>query len=215
MRRGDLTLFGLTGGVASGKSTVSAHYRERGLAVIDADLVARAVVEPGTEGLAELVQAFGADILDDAGRLDRPRLGQRVFRDEEARRVLERALHPRITEETRRRASALDAQGVTLAAYDAALLVERGLADAFRPLVVVAASAATQKRRLMKRDALADEPAQARIDAQWPVEDKRAVADHVIENEGTRSELLARADVVLDAICAELGLPRITPECRG
>lgn len=198
-------LFGLTGGVASGKSTVARRFAARGLDVIDADQVARDVVEPGTDGLAAVVQAFGEGVLTAEGRLDRPALGKLVFGDPEARRRLEGLLHPRIAMETQRRAAALAEGGKALACYEAALLVENGMQDAFRPLVVVSLPPEVQRARLMARDGATEEEAQRRIDAQLPLAQKVAVADHVIDNTGDLDALLARADEVLDAIRAEVG----------
>lgn len=198
-------LFGLTGGVASGKSTVARRFAERGLDVIDADQVARDVVEPGTDGLAEVVQAFGEGVLTADGRLDRPALGKVVFGDAEARRRLEGILHPRIALETRRRAADLAEAGKTLACYEAALLVENRMQDVFRPLVVVSLPPELQRARLMARDGASQEEAQRRIDAQLPLAEKVAVADHVIDNVGDLDALRARADEVLDAIRAEVG----------
>jgi dephospho-CoA kinase len=195
-----IRLFGLTGGVASGKSSVAARFRARGLDVIDADQVARDVVAPGTEGLAAVVAAFGAEVLDAEGALDRRALRKRVFDDDAARASLNAILHPRIGAETRARAARLEAAGVTLACYEAALLVENGLADAFRPLCVVTLPPEKQRERLMARDGVSAADADKLIAAQMPLAAKAAVADHVIDNRGTLAELEARADEVLDAI---------------
>ncbi|MEM1029409.1 MAG: dephospho-CoA kinase [Myxococcota bacterium] len=195
-----MTLFGLTGGVASGKSTVAHRFAARGVPVIDADEVARDVVAPGTEGLAEVVAAFGAGIATPDGHLDRAALGLIVFHDASARRRLEAITHPRIAAGTRDRAAALAANGVALACYEAALLVENGLQDAFRPLVVVAASPDVQRQRLSARDGIDAAEAQRRLDAQLPLAAKIAVADHVIDNGGTIEALKMAADGVLDAI---------------
>lgn len=200
-----IVLFGLTGGVASGKSTVAERFGERGLVVIDADQVARDVVEPGSAGLAAVVEAFGGEVLGPDGTLDRPALRQRIVDDPEARRRLEGILHPRIGAETMARAMALDAEGVSLACYEAALLVENGLADRFRPLVVVAADAATQRARLVARDGMSDKAADKLIAAQLPLGDKVAVADFVIHNDGSLDQLRRRADEVLDTIRREQG----------
>ena len=193
-------LFGLTGGVASGKSRVAARFRERGLSVIDADALAREVVAPGSEGLALVVDAFGSEVLAADGTLDRQKLGRIVFNDPAERARLNAILHPRIRDATMERARRLEEQGVTLACYEAALLVENGLADAFRPLVVVAAPRELQRRRIQERDGLSEREADARIDAQLPLAEKVAVADYVIDNTGSLDELVAAADRVLDAI---------------
>jgi dephospho-CoA kinase len=197
-----LLLFGLTGGLASGKSTVAARFRAQGVPVIDADLLAREVVAPGSPGLAEVVAAFGEDVLLPDGSLDRARLGDRVFADPSLRRKLNGILHPRIGALSLERAQALEAQGERLACYEAALLVENGLADAFRPLVVVAVPEAVQLARAMGRDGFSEAQARARIAAQKPLADKVALADHVIDNGGALEDTERQADAVLAAIRA-------------
>ncbi|MFO0677671.1 MAG: dephospho-CoA kinase [Polyangiaceae bacterium] len=199
-------VFGLTGGIASGKSTVGRHFRARGVPVVDADALARDVVAKGTPGLAELVAAFGDGILDADGQLDRKRVAALVFGDDAKRRILNAATHPRIAAASKAAMDDLATRGEPLVAYEAALLVENGVADAFRPLVVVAASEATQRARVMLRDAATAEEADARIRSQVPLADKIAKADHVITNDGTLDALLDRADEVLDAICSTVGV---------
>ena len=203
-------LFGLTGGIASGKSLVAARFRARGLAVLDADQVARAVVEPGTAGLSELVARFGLHILTDAGALDRKRLGAIAFADPDARRALNAIVHPRIAARTQELRAALESEGHDVACYEAALLVENGLSAAFQPLVVVIAAPDLQRRRLMQRDALDAVEADQRLAAQAPLEAKIAAAAFLLRNEGSLAELEAEADRVLDAVCAQLGVPRRT-----
>lgn len=199
-------LFGLTGGIASGKSTVAKRFRERGLVVIDADQVARDVVAKGTEGLAEIVEAFGPEVLDETGSLDRKELASIAFADESKRKRLEAITHPRISIESLRRAQEASAQGHPLACYEAALLVERGLVDAFHPLVVVSASEDIQVERAKKRDGASENEIRARIRAQLPMERKVEAADYVIENEAGLDALIARADEVLDTICRSQGI---------
>lgn len=176
---------GLTGGIGSGKSTVARLFAEFGVPVVDADQVARDVVEPGTDGLRELVATFGETILSADGRLDRKALGDRVFGDDDERRKLEAILHPRIGMESLRQLSALDAAGHPYALYEAALLVETGRHETMGALVVVSVDAQTQRERVMQRDALDETQAQARIDSQLPLADKVAVADFVVHNDGT------------------------------
>lgn len=195
-----LTLFGLTGGLASGKSTVAGIFREQGLPVLDADQIARDVVEPGTAGLTEVVAAFGSGVLDAAGGLDRSALAAIVFSDEAARRRLNSIVHPRIGAETARRAAELAERGERLACYEAALLVENGLADAFRPLVVVAVPREVQLSRAVSRGGITREEAEKRLDAQMPLEAKLAVADYVIDNGGTLAATRQRALEVLASI---------------
>jgi dephospho-CoA kinase len=199
-------VFGLTGGFSTGKSTVVARLRVRGLPVVDADVLARKVVEPGSPGLAEVVAAFGPRALDAGGALDRKWLGKLVFSNPEARARLERITHPRIRAAQKAELAELDRLGEPLACYDAPLLVEVGLADELRPLVVVSADLETQVARARMRDGLDDASARARIAAQMPLAEKRALADYVIENTGTLDELHAETDRVLDAICARLGV---------
>jgi dephospho-CoA kinase len=197
-------LFGLTGGIACGKSTVAARFRERGVEVIDADQVARLAVAPGTSGLAEVVKAFGEEILRPDGTLDRQKLAAIVFADEEKRLRLNRILHPRIAGRTMLIAQELAARGEPLACYEATLIVENGMADAFRPLVVVTAPEAVQVARVMARDGVSEAAALARIRAQMPLEEKATVADHVIENAGDLETTLRQADEVLGKIRAKV-----------
>jgi dephospho-CoA kinase len=199
-----LVLFGLTGGLASGKSTVAARLRAQGLPVLDADALARDAVAPGTEGLAEVVRAFGPEVLLPDGSLDRARVAALVFTDEGRRRQLNAIVHPRIAALTAERAAALEAQGEPLACYEAALLVENRLADAFRPLVVVAVPEATQIARAMARDGATEEQVRGRLAAQLPLADKVAVADHVIDNTGDQAATERQADEVLAAIRARV-----------
>jgi dephospho-CoA kinase len=202
-----MLVFGLTGGLASGKSTVAARFAARGVPVLDADVLARRAVEPGTEGLRAVTAAFGADLLDANGVLDRKALGARVFGDDAARKTLEGILHPRIHALMLAWKAELEAQGVPLACYEAPLLVEVGLADVLRPLVVVSAPPDEQIRRAVERDGLHDDAARARLAAQLPLAEKVKKADFVIENTGTREALIARTDEVLDAVLDRAGLP--------
>jgi len=195
--------FGLTGGIACGKSTVAARFREQGVQVIDADVVARQAVAPGTSGLTEIIKLFGEGVLRHDGTLDRSKLGAIVFGDEEKRRALNRILHPRIGARTMMLAQELAQRGEPLACYEAALLVENGLTDAFRPLVVVSVPEAIQVERTMARDGVDEKAALARIRAQMPVAEKAKVADYVIDTSGTMEQTLQRADEVLAAIRAK------------
>lgn len=194
--------FGLTGGIASGKSTVSQRFAERGVAIVDADAIAREIVLPGTPGLAALVEAFGVTILDAGGVLDRQALASVAFASREAQQRLNAITHPRIAMETQRRLAAASAP---LACYDAALLVENGVADAFRPLVVVATDEATQIARATQRDGLPEAEIRRRIGLQRPLADKIALADIVIHNDGTLAQLRDRADAALDEVIVRLG----------
>lgn len=189
-------IIGLTGGIASGKSTVSAIFRELGAFVIDADEVARDVVRPGTSGLQEIVERFGHEVLRSDGSLNRETLGQIVFSDPKARQDLNHITHPRIGMEMMVRAGQAAAQGFPFVIYDAALIVENGLHHMFQGLVVVACSPQTQLERIMVRDGLSQAAAQARIDAQLPLSQKVAVADWVIQHDGELSETRAQVERV-------------------
>ena len=199
-------LFGLTGGIASGKSTVAARLRARGLPVIDADELAREIVAPGTDGLREIVEAFGDGVLDAAGALDRKALARIAFSDDAARRRLNAITHPRIAQRTAERADALALSGAPLACYEAALLIENGVADMFRPLVVVACPEAVQIDRIRARDDASRDDAMARIRAQKSLAEKVAAADFVIDTTGTFEENRQRTDAVLRAICEKFGV---------
>jgi dephospho-CoA kinase len=178
-------IIGLTGGIASGKSTVAAMLRALGAEVVDADAVAREVVEPGTPALAELRARFGQDILDGDGRLDRKRLGARVFSDPEARAAVNAITHPRIAAESQRRIAAAAAAGADVVVYEAALIVENQLHRGMDALIVVAVPEPVQLSRLMARDGLDEAAARERLAAQLPLADKVAAADHVIDNSGS------------------------------
>lgn len=193
-------LIGLTGGIACGKSTVSRMLAARGAVVVDADQVARDVVRPGSAGLAQVVDAFGDGVLDADGALDRQALGARVFGDDAARRRLEGILHPLIATESMTQLAAAGASGAPLVVYDAALIVEAGRADLFRPLVVVTAPVEAQRARIMARDGLDAAAAQARLDAQMPVAEKAALADHVVENGGALAHTEAQVAALWETL---------------
>jgi len=189
---------GLTGGVASGKSTVAALLRELGAVVVDSDVLAREVVEPGTPGLAAVVEAFGPEVLTADGRLDRPALGAVVFGDQPARRRLEGILHPLI----RARAAELEAAAPagTVVVHDIPLLVETGQADRFDAVVVVDVPVETQVARMVRDRGMGREDALARVKAQASREERMAVATQVVDNTGTREDLRDRVTEVLEEL---------------
>lgn len=193
-------MIGLTGGIACGKSTVAGMLRALGADVVDADLVARVVVDPGRPALAEIEQEFGREMISPDGRLDRKRLADRVFDDEGARRRLEAILHPRIVAESERLLGELRDRGVTVAVYEAALLVETGRHRTLDALVVVVASEDEQVRRLTARDGISLAEAQRRLAAQLPNAAKIAVADHVIRCEGALADVQRRVEQVWRAV---------------
>ena len=197
-------LFGLTGGIASGKSAVAARLRERGVPVIDADKLAREAVLPGTDALKAIVKTFGEDVLLGDGSLDRKKLGGIVFADEAKRKALNAIVHPAVSMLTFARSKELRDEGEALVAYEAALIVENGVADAFRPLVVVAAPDDVQIRRMIARDGITEDEANARLRAQMPLAEKIAKADYVIENTGSLADVARRTDEVLAALCERL-----------
>lgn len=185
---------GLTGGVASGKSTVSAMLAELGAVVIDADLLAREVVAAGTDGLAEIVAAFGPTVLTTDGELDRPAMGAIVFAEEDQRRRLESIIHPRV----RARGAELEAAAPVgaVVVHDIPLLTETGQAGAFDAVVVVDVPIEVQVERMMELRGLSRQEAESRVGAQASREDRLAIATHVIDNTGTLAELRARVDAV-------------------
>ncbi len=184
---------GLTGGIASGKTTVSKMFADLGIPVVDADDLAREVVEPGTPGLAAIVDAFGSEVLDSEGRLDRKKVGDLVFQDEAARATLNDILHPRIGAAGAQHLASYDDHDAPYVVYEAALLVETGAHSAFPVLVVVSADEAVQRLRLIARDGYTVQEANARIEAQLPLSKKVAAADFVVTNngdlEGTRRQV--------------------------
>lgn len=187
---------GLTGGIASGKSTVARMFAELGVGVVDADAIAREIVAPGTEGLAEIVQTFGAGVLDGTGALDRKRLGAIVFADATARAKLNAITHPRIGALSAARIAELQDTATPYVIYEAALLVEGGLYRALAALIVVVCDEAQQRARIVDRDQLDEDEAAARIQAQLPTAQKVAVADFVIENRGDLDALRRRTEEV-------------------
>jgi dephospho-CoA kinase len=202
-------VIGLTGGIASGKSTVARLLTARGAAVVDADLLARQVVEPGQPALAELVARFGAAILTADGRLDRKRLGAIAFADPAARGDLGRITHPRIAAASAAAIATWADAGANIVFYEAPLLVENRAHAGLAGLVVVAVPPETQHARLVERDALAPEEAQARIAAQAPLADKLAAATWVIENTSDVAALEAEVGRVVAEIEAKLGPIRV------
>jgi dephospho-CoA kinase len=182
---------GLTGGIGSGKSTVSALLAARGAVVIDADRIARQVVEPGTPGLAAVAEAFGPGVLTSDGSLDRPALAAIVFADPAAREKLDGIVHPLV----RSRAAELAAAAPegTVVVHDVPLLVETGQAGSYDLVLVVQADPDTRIDRLVRRG-LTEEDARARIAAQASDEQRRAVADVVLENDGTPDDLAEQVD---------------------
>lgn len=189
---------GLTGGVASGKSTVSSILRELGAVVIDGDQLAREVVEKGTPGLDAVVEAFGPDVLTPDGHLDRPKLGSIVFNDEQQRRVLEGIVHPLVFERVVELET--NAPEGALVVHDIPLLAETGRADTFDAVIVVDVPTEVQVERMLRDRGWSEEDARARIGAQASREDRRAIATYVIENTGTLEDLRRKVIEVVDRL---------------
>ena len=185
---------GLTGGIGSGKSTAAARFAELGALVIDADALAREVVEPGTDGLAAVVAEFGEQVLDADGRLDRPALARLVFGDEAARGRLNAIVHPRV----RTRAAGLIAAAPpgTVVVQDVPLLVETEQAGAYDLVVVVEAPEQRRVQRLAADRGMSAEDVRARMASQATDEQRRAVADVVLVNDGTPDDLRAKVDAL-------------------
>lgn len=190
-----MLLVGLTGGIASGKSTVARLLRERGAVVVDADELARAALDPGTSSADAVLARFGDSVRDPDGGIDRRRLADIVFADEEARADLEAIVHPVVRDGLREVCARLaDTDAVVV--FDAPLLVETGMARAFPVLVVVAAHPETQVTRLLADRGMSESDARARIAAQASLERKVAAATEVVDNDGSLDDLARAVDAL-------------------
>ncbi len=185
---------GLTGGIGAGKSEVSRLLVERGAVLIDADRIAREVVEPGTPGLAAVVEAFGEEILAEDGSLDRPRLGALVFSDSDKLATLNSIVHPLVGARSRELEEAAPEDAVVV--HDVPLLAENGLARLYDVVIVVDAGTGTQLDRLVRLRGMSEEDARARMAAQATREQRRAVADIVIDNDVPLDALERRVEEV-------------------
>jgi dephospho-CoA kinase len=199
-------VFGLTGGIGTGKSTVAARFRARRLPVFDADELSRAAVLPHTPGLEAVVGEFGRDVLATDGTLDRGKLGRIVFHDVGLRKRLEEIVHPFVRSTLEIEIRRLELREEPLACYEAPLLVETGSADDFRPLVVVHAPLDVQVVRSMHRDGVEEHHVHARLNHQAPASTKLRLADHVIDNTGELEKTIEEADIVLEKICRSLAI---------
>jgi dephospho-CoA kinase len=200
-----MRVWGLTGNIGSGKSTVARLLAARGVPVVDADQVAREVVQPGTQALREIAARWPSVLAPD-GSLDRKALAARDFADAKERAELNRIVHPRIAEEVSSRLGALAGKGHPVAVYEAALIVENRLHEGLDGLVVVTAPEAAQLARLRERDGMSDAEARARLASQLPAADKLLHATFVIDNQGSEAELEAQVDRLLAAM-AKAGRP--------
>jgi len=196
---------GLTGGIGSGKSAVSRLLVEHGAALVDADLVAREVVAPGTPGLAQVVAEFGPDVLRPDGALDREALGRRVFPDPAALARLNAVVHPLIGRRTAELAAAAEVEGTAVLVHDVPLLVENDLAGRYDLVVVVDAPPELQLRRLVEQRGMTDSDARARMARQATREQRLAAADEVVCNDGTLEQLRTRVDALWSRLRARVG----------
>lgn len=202
-------LVGLTGGIATGKSTVSELFRRLGCEIIDADLLAREVVAPGEPALAEIAAEFGSEVLQPDGSLDRKKLGAVVFGDAARRKRLEQITHPAIGARFQRRLAELEARGFDgLVLWDAPVMIESGGDKLMEKLVVVATDEATQSARLCARDGIDATEAQRKIGSQMPVAEKAKLADYVIDNAGDRAATERQVREVHAALTAEAHVAR-------
>jgi dephospho-CoA kinase len=191
-----MKLIGLTGGISSGKSTVSGFLTKLGAHIIDADLLAREVVAKGSQGLDQIAQAFGRSVLTPDGTLDRKKLGEIIYADEAKRKVLEQITHPLIFARFGELTEQAEARGESHVVYDAPLLFERGLHHMMASTIVVWVPRSIQLERLMLRDAIDLEAAEKRLASQMPLDEKRALANYVIDNSKTREHTQAQAEFV-------------------
>ena len=191
MKPDGIRIIGLTGGIASGKSTVARFFEMRGVPVIDADRLARLAVEPGTPGLARLTARFGGGMLTAEGALDRKKVADLIFSDPEARRSLESIIHPEIKRLAEEALFNLAARGHRLAVYMAPLLIEAGATDRVDEVWVVTVRPEVQLQRLMCRDGITREEAERIIASQMPLAEKAAHGRIVIDNSGTPEETTA------------------------
>lgn len=192
-----MRVYGLSGGIACGKSTVARLLRDAGIPVFDADQAARTVVEPGRPALDAIVAAFGTSVLTPGGELDRAALAEVVFHDEDARKRLEAITHPAIRAEIGRQVLEAAGAGHDVAVVDAALMVETGWYQQFAGLVIVWCPARDQAARLMARDGVGPEDAESRIAAQMPIDEKRDLADFVVDNSGPPEALPAQVEALV------------------
>jgi len=193
---------GLTGGIASGKSTVAKILRQQGAAIVDADMLSREVVAPGHEGWNEIVATFGSEVLQPDQNLDRQKLRTLIFNNPDARKRLEAIIHPRVRALAEQRIREHGAAGYAVVVYEVPLLFEGDLQLWLRPVILVACHVDIQRQRLQQRDGLDAAAAQKHIDAQMSLEEKRKLADYVIENDGSLADLESQVRAVLAKIQA-------------
>ena len=195
-----MKLVGLTGGIASGKSTVAEILKRQGAAIIKAYVLAREVVEPDRQAWTEIVNTFGTAVLQPDRALDRQKLRAIIFDDPDARKKLESIIHPQVRALAEQRIREHAAAGYAVIVYEVPLLFEGNLQEWLRPVILVACDIDTQRKRLQSRDNLSAAQAQKHIDAQMSLEAKRRLADYVIENNGSLEDLERQVQAVLEKI---------------
>jgi dephospho-CoA kinase len=194
-----MRVIGLTGGIASGKSTVAALIKAHGIPVIDADQLAREAVLPGSPGLQQIVTVFGREVVHNDGTLDRAVLAEKIFADPAARKTLESIVHPAIKQLARQCLEAFRREGVPVVFYMAPLLIEAGAVDRVDEIWVVYLDREVQLERMQQRDSLSREDAEKRLAAQMPMDEKKAYGRIVIDNSGDLKTLEKRVEAVLYA----------------
>ncbi|MFS0887623.1 dephospho-CoA kinase [Peribacillus frigoritolerans] len=190
-------IIGITGGIASGKSTVSLYLQELGFTIVDADMASRAVVEPGEEAYHQVVKAFGEDILLTDGNIDRVKLGSIIFNDQEKRLLLNGIVHPAVRNWMRLKTEAALSSGEETVFMDIPLLFESKLTFMVDKTLLIYVDEQVQLKRLMNRNGLSETEALARINSQMPLADKKALADAVIDNNGDINETKRQVKVIL------------------
>ncbi|MFS0574886.1 dephospho-CoA kinase [Sporosarcina sp. 179-K 3D1 HS] len=190
-------IIGLTGSIASGKSTVATMLKQKGFPIVDADEIARLVVEPGSEVMEEIERQFGRSVLHADGSLNREKMGEQVFGNEEARKKLNGIIHPAIRKEMQRQKDEWLAKGANTVILDIPLLFESKLQSYVDKILVVSVTPDIQKARLMERNSLSEQEAEARIQSQLPIVEKEQGADAVLHNNGTKEETERQLDEVL------------------
>ena len=195
-----MKLVGLTGGIASGKSTVAEILKRQGAAIINADVLAREVVEPDRQAWTEIVNTFGTAVLQPDRALDRQKLRAIIFDDPDARKKLESIIHPQVRALAEQRIREHAAAGYAVIVYEVPLLFEGNLQEWLRPVILVACDVDTQRKRLQSRDNLSAVQAQKHIEAQMSLEEKRRLAAYVIENNGSLEDLERQVQAVLEKI---------------
>lgn len=195
-----MKLIGLTGGIASGKSTVARILERLGAAIVNADVLSREVVEPGQDAWKDIIATFGTDVLQPDQALDRQKLRTIIFNNPQARKKLEEIIHPRVRALAEKRIREHTDTGYAVIVYEVPLLFEAKIHEWLRPVILVACDEKTQAERIVRRDRVTDAEAQKTIDAQMSLEEKRKLADYVIDNNGSLDDLERQVRVLWERL---------------